>query len=341
MSHTHSPLLTTPSGPFQCSDDKFSFDLFRTWLAVHCSSGDLWTKYIPQVATVYPALQHALVALGTIVLPLRRKDFWNYEASRLKSLALTNKAINELTRHKHTPVIVVVLVAWMLWQLERAQGHFEHISGPRNLHLESGLKVAAALDPHDADQAAVLQLMQGWKSIGTFYDFFARQYPALASAHTPIMLRKAGAVEMCRRTLEEVIVAQLKIAFDEPNNNEDDHIVNSPHQPTNNNDNTTSTLSTAEKAILLKSLRRLRNELNWFLDRWSASVAHVNADSVLVGVPSTLASPYLENISTGTYSVERLCAEFGRVLMIFLGRIIQDDVPLRADLMDFMEVMWR
>jgi hypothetical protein len=298
---------------------------------VHCSPTPLWTTYIPRVATLYPALQHALTALGTIVLPLRRKDFWNYEAHRLKSLSLTNKAIHELTQHNHTPTIVVVLVAWMLWQLERAQGHFAQSS---NLHLESGLKLAEALDPRDAEQAAVLQLMHGWKRVGVFYDVFARQYPSLASAETPIALRKAGAVEMCRRTLEEVLVAQLKLAFDD--NNEAGSI-SSPITSSSN----TSALSTAEKAILLKSLRRLRNELNWFLTRWAAGVEGVNPGPVLVGVPSTLASPYLENISAGVYSVERLCAEFGRVLMIFLGRVIQDDVPLRADLMDFMEDMWR
>ncbi|ETN40213.1 uncharacterized protein HMPREF1541_04489 [Cyphellophora europaea CBS 101466] len=309
-----SSIVPPPDGKFKSSLEKYSHDFFRYWLARYASpraatAPDLWTVYFPQVAHSVPAVNDAIIACGVLGTAIRRKcSPSDYEVARLASLQHLNASIGHLVKQQHPPT-VMVMVAFLLWQADMVQGNFS----TSWLHVDSALRISGGLIGQTPDEMAVLQLARDAAKSNAHTGVLEQRFAHIFDAGKSAPQRKAASLSLARKTLNEVIIAQLKLAFQTPN----------------------TPLTNGEKQVLLSSLRKLRRELEWLIDRWSVEVT----DEDGTAIEHSLLSPYLENVSSGQYTIEMLCIEFARTLPIFLARMAREDLELRQLSVEFIEDM--
>lgn len=310
------PIFASPVGVFGSAQEKYSHDFFRHWLARFTAPRvevvpDLWSVHFPKVGQDIPALRYVMTANGLVGTALLSKcSASDYEVARLSALEYVNSAIAYLVKHPQPPS-VLMMIAWLLWQLDMAQGYFQS----SHMHVESALKMASSLTYSNVEEQAVLGLLKDSFINDRYCKLLRDKFPFVLGAKTPARKRMAASLPLFRKTVQQIIVAQLKLAFD----NED------------------SPLSSAEKGILLGSLRLLRKELEWLIDRWGSRVAP--EDEIDIVSNGSFLSPWIEEVATGLYSLETLCVEFARALPVFILRMSHDDLQMRQDLVDFLQLM--
>lgn len=333
-------ILAFSSSNFDSANEKYSHDFFRHWLCAYTAPRaetvpDLWTVHYPKVAEAIPALKDAMFANGIIGTTLLRKGTAaQYDVARLTALQHTNSAIAYLVKHPQPPN-VVVMVAWLFWLLDMAQGHF----ASSTMHVESALKMAADLHPNSAEEEAVLQLLRDVANTREHVAALTRRYPLMLSRDTPRRTRMAASLPLLRRAGERVVLAQLKLAFS-----------------ADDGDGGTGPLAANDKAVLLRSLRRLRREIEWLVRRWSerlgdrgkeeerAVLEEISAVEAEAGEGAgqpgpELLSPHLEEIALGIHSVELLCVIFARTIAVYVSRVAHDDLEMRQDLVELLQIL--
>lgn len=310
------PIFASPTGVFESAQEKYSHDFFRHWLARFTAPRvevvpDLWSVHFPKVSQDIPALKYVMTANGLVGTALLSKcSASDYEVARLSALEYVNLAISYLVKHPQPPS-VLMMIAWLLWQLDMAQGYFQS----SHMHVESALKMASSLTASDMEEQAVLGLLKDSFINDRYCKLLRDKFPFVLGPKTPARERMAAGVPLFRKTVQQIVVAQLKLAFD----NED------------------SPLSATEKGILLGSLRLLRKEVEWLIDRWGSRIAP--EDEIDIASDESFLSPWIEEVATGLYSLETLCVEFARALPVFVLRMSHDDLEMRQDLIDFLQLM--
>lgn len=310
------PIFASPVGVFESAQEKYSHDFFRHWLARFTAPRvevvpDLWSVHFPKVGQDIPALRYVMTANGLVGTALLSKcSASDYEVARMSALEHVNSAIAYLVKHPQPPS-VLMMIAWLLWQLDMAQGYFQS----SHMHVESALKMASSISGSNVEDLAVLGLLKDSFINDRYCKLLRDKFPFVLGAKTPPRKRIAAGVPLFRRTVQQIVVAQLKLAFD----NED------------------SPLQSWEKGILLGSLRLLRKELEWLIDRWGSRIAP--EDEIDIISEESFLSPWIEEVATSLYSLETLCVEFARALPVFVLRMAHDDLEMRQDLIDFLQLM--
>jgi hypothetical protein len=349
FSTTPLSILESISPGFSSASEKYSHDFFRHWLSAYTAPRaatvpDLWTVHYPQVGSAVPAIQSVMLANGTIGMSLLRKDTPSeYEQARLAALEHVNSAITYLRTHPQPPHIIT-MIAWLFWLLDMAQGLFQSST----MHIESALKVGTTnlTHPSTPEESAIVQLLHDVTDSRAFTQSLERAYPYTLSRTTPPRQRMAACVPLFRQTISRVLLAQLKLAFDDP-------------PSSSSSSSPPSLLTPSDKAALLTSLRRLRRELEWLVTRWSSRICSTTnpflpsstSSSSEEGKKSTsvapeaeanktdLLSPYLEEIATGEHSVETLQVALARAVPVFVSRASHDDIEMRQDLVELLQLV--
>jgi hypothetical protein len=325
-----SSISSIPPSPlshdFTTPQQKFSHDFFRHWLSAYTAPRahtlpDIWTSHYPRAAASVPALRDAMLANGAIgTALLRRCSPAEYETARLSALRHTNSAISYMLAHPQSPAVIVML-AWLFWLLDQAQGYFASAA----MHIEGALKVGGGgLVGWDEEERAVMEMLVDVRDSSAQREALERAYPQILGE------KAGGARERMRKCLpvfrgavERVVRAQLKLAFEVPDGEE-------------------GLWTAEEKAVLLGSLRRLRKELEWLIERWTGRVGVGEDDDDEAkdaeDGEAGLLSPYLEEISSGEHSVEFLCVAFARTIPVFVSNVGRDDLEMRQDLVELLQI---
>lgn len=277
---------------------------------------DVWMTFIPQIAYTYPSLRHALVAIGTTIMPFLYADATErFETSYRKAMKYVNLAIKDLLDPSTStilPKVVPVLVAHALWHFELIEGRYHESL----MHIESAIRLASEFSGQCEKEAEIaILLVQCARATQQQLDFGYR-FVLLGDAKTPLRVRKAGAVLLGQRTLDVIKVESLKLAFID-----------------------IGILSMEDKQGLLNALQQLRIEIECVLSQWQPEMT---PQDVADGFPlpaGTIASPWLENLITGAYCTKELIDELSKCLPMFLSRIVQGDVQGRLEIIRILGLM--
>ena len=314
----------SPSGPYTSAPEKYAHDYFLHWMQHYTSPRAVtdqvvWTDLIPQIAFQYAPLRDAMIACGHVGTSLIRRDPAHDYAKALRvSTESANRAIGGLVG-PNTSSLLLMIAAWMFWQLDMTRGYIASSA----VHIQSAFRIASGLpDGKSKEEQIIKQLILESNISMDFTMQLESNFPTMLAPQEFADARRIKAVVFLQHSLRQVLVASMKFSDEE--------------------------LSKPGGARLWTILERSKRELRWILRKWAAhrsvstgrgAKAQEEAMRFSRKTITSIFSPYLESIGTDRFTEAQLEMEFARVLPVFLLRVSQDDLELRQDLAEFMEVV--
>ena len=277
----------------------------------------VWTQLIPQIAFEYAPIRDAMIACGHVGTSLARRDTLDEHSKALViSIESANRAIGGLVEPNTSPTFLMI-AAWMFWQFDMMRGYIASSA----LHIHSAFKIASELpESKNKEEGVIKKLILESNASTDFTVQLESRFPTMLAPQESAAARRKKAVVFLQHSLRQVTVASMKfgdVEFKQPGG-----------------------------ARMWTMLERSKRELRWILRKWAAhgdriSGASTDRDAIDFSrkTITSIYSPYLESIGTERFTEPQLEMEFARVLPVFLLRVAQDDLELRQDLAEYMEVM--
>jgi hypothetical protein len=283
---------------------------------------DIWSVVVPQIAYHSPALRQGMMACGTLIQSMLRKELGAAaERSTTVILRHASRSVGELANN-HRPIIEVVLTAWTFWLLDLMRGLFQSAV----VHIISAVQISRRCRKELSSDALASSFIEGM--LANVPEPGAADSIALDPAirHDPPLVRQAKAVPKLEHAYVQIVTCIDRVGFS--------HVV--------------------RKAQILSTLELARQEIWYALSRyntpeqfalWMHKARSADPDQIpwfhLVDSPGLYARPIniLDDhlLTHIVFNMEEWTKEIGRTTLLFLIMTAEADLPMRHITMDFFE----
>ncbi|KIX07097.1 uncharacterized protein Z518_05074 [Rhinocladiella mackenziei CBS 650.93] len=287
-------------------------------------SPDVWSIVIPQIAYHSVALRHAMIACGTMIQAMQRKELGDaFDRSTTTIVVHATRAFRELSMHER-PLLEVVLTAHTFWSLDLMSGKFKSAM----MHILSAMKIAQQSRKALASDALANFFVQGMVA-GFPPDPETLKDTKLEPSDDadPPAVKKAKAVPKLEHGYDQVLACRHRV------------MVN----------------GAPEKPRILFTLDALRSEIQWILsqyntpesyDKWLQSVQGYEQSErdpdPLPGTTPGICYRILTDVDNHIgdkpgFDIVEWEKECMRTMMMFMVLTAGSDLTLRHTTMEFFE----